>query len=260
MAATCRNDTGQSSMRVRFLGCGDAFGSGGRFNTCFHVSGARASFLLDCGASSLVAMRRFDVDPNGIETILVSHLHGDHFGGLPFFLLDAQLVSRRSRKLTIAGPPGLAERLHRAREVMFPGSTGIALRFPLEIVELPAGTPTTIDAISITAYPVRHCSGAPSFALRVEAEECTIAYSGDTEWVDCLFEAARGADLFICEAYFYDKRVKYHLDYATLAGKLAEIGARHIILTHLSAELLGRRAELAVASAEDGMVVDLAPC
>jgi ribonuclease BN (tRNA processing enzyme) len=244
-------------MKLRFLGCGDAFGSGGRFNTCFHVSGERASFLVDCGASSLIAMRRFGVDPNGIETILVSHLHGDHFGGLPFFLLDAQLVSRRDRRLTIAGPPGLAERLDQAREVFFPGSTGIALRFPLEIVELAAGAPRAIGAISVTAYPVHHYSGAPSFALRVEAEGCAVAYSGDTEWVDSLVAAARGADLFVCEAYFYDKRVKYHLDYATLAGKLAGLGARRVILTHLSAELLGRCAQLAVETAEDGMVVDL---
>ena len=244
-------------MKIRFLGCGDAFGSGGRFNTCFHVSGKRSNLLIDCGASSLIAMRRFDVDPNGIEAILVSHLHGDHFGGLPFFLLDAHLVSRRTGKLTIAGPPGLAERLHQAREVLFPGSAGIALRFPLDIIELTAGRPTAIAAVAVTAYPVSHYSGAPSYALRVETEGFAIAYSGDTEWVDSLLAAARGADLFVCEAYFYDKRVKYHLDYATLAGKFAELGARRIILTHLSAELLGRRSELAVETAEDGMVIDL---
>ena len=46
-------------MRVQVLGCGDAFGSGGRFNTCFHVSVPEATFLVDCGASALIAMRRF---------------------------------------------------------------------------------------------------------------------------------------------------------------------------------------------------------
>jgi ribonuclease BN (tRNA processing enzyme) len=79
-------------MRLRVLGCGDAFGSGGRFHTCFHVS---ASVLLDCGASSLIAVRRFGVDPNSVQTVLISHLHGDHFGGLLFLLLDAQFVSKR---------------------------------------------------------------------------------------------------------------------------------------------------------------------
>jgi ribonuclease BN (tRNA processing enzyme) len=78
-------------MLLQALGCGDAFGSGGRFHTCFHVSARVVSFLVDCGASALIAMRRFGVDPNTIRTVLISHLHGDHFGGLPFLLLDAQL-------------------------------------------------------------------------------------------------------------------------------------------------------------------------
>ena len=69
-------------MRLQVLGCGDAFGSGGRFHTCFHVSAESVSFLVDCGASSLIAMRRCGVDPNTIQTVLISHLHGDHFGGI----------------------------------------------------------------------------------------------------------------------------------------------------------------------------------
>jgi ribonuclease BN (tRNA processing enzyme) len=112
-------------MRIQFLGSGDAFGSGGRFNTCILVEAAAGVFLIDCGASSLIAMRRFRVVPNRIGTIFISHLHGDHFGGLPFFILDAQLVSRRVEPLTIAGPPGLRQRLAEAMEAFFPGSSRV---------------------------------------------------------------------------------------------------------------------------------------
>ena len=59
----------------------------------------------------MVAIRKWEVEPNAISTVLVSHLHGDHFAGLPFFLLDAQLVSRRTAPLLLAGPPGFRERL-----------------------------------------------------------------------------------------------------------------------------------------------------
>ena len=59
----------------------------------------------------MIAIRKFDIDPNAIRAVLITHLHGDHFGGLPFFILDAQLVSRRTAPLTIAGPPGLRDRL-----------------------------------------------------------------------------------------------------------------------------------------------------
>jgi ribonuclease BN (tRNA processing enzyme) len=97
----------EGAMRLQFIGCGDAFGSGGRFNTCFHVHGAAENFLIDCGASSLVAIKRLGIDRNAIDLVLLTHFHLDHFGGVPFFVLDAQLVAKRTRPLTIAGPPGL---------------------------------------------------------------------------------------------------------------------------------------------------------
>jgi ribonuclease BN (tRNA processing enzyme) len=193
-------------MRVQFLGCGDAFGSGGRFNTCFHVTAADTAFLIDCGASSMIAMRKFGVDPNGIASIFITHLHGDHFAGIPFFILDAQLVSRRQAPLTIAGPPGLTERLRITMEALFPGATGIERKFPVEIVELAPEERREIGGVTVTPYPVRHACGAPPYALRLESGGKVVAYTGDTEWTETLIPAAREADLFIAEAYFHDKK------------------------------------------------------
>jgi ribonuclease BN (tRNA processing enzyme) len=244
-------------VRLQFLGSGDAFGSGGRFNTCFHLERrAHGHVLIDCGASSMVAIRKWQVDPNAISTVLVSHLHGDHFAGLPFLLLDAQLVSRRSAPLLLAGPPGLAERLDVVMEAMFAGSTRVARRFATEIRELELHRPAALNGLVVTPYLMKHYSGAPSYALRVECEGKVLTYSGDTEWVEELIPAARGADLFVCEAYFFDKVMKYHIDYASLLRHLPEIGARRTIVTHMSAELLARRHEMALEAAHDGLVVE----
>jgi len=244
-------------MKLQFLGSGDAFGSGGRFNTCFHLERAvHGNVLVDCGASSMVAIRKWGVEPNGISTVLVSHLHGDHFGGLPFFLLDAQLVSRRTAPLVLAGPPGFRERLMTIMEAMFAGSTKVERRFALEIRELELHARVELNGLAVTPYLMKHYSGAPSYALRIETEGKVLTYSGDTEWVDELIPAGRGADLFICEAYFFDKVMKYHIDYTTLSRRLPEIGARRTIVTHMSAELLGRRGEIALEAAHDGMVVE----
>jgi ribonuclease BN (tRNA processing enzyme) len=244
-------------MRLRVLGCGDAFGSGGRFNTCFHVSAGQTSFLLDCGASSLIAMRRFGVDPNAIRTVVLSHLHGDHFGGLPFLLLDAHLVSNRRDPLTIAGPPTLISRLHALREVMFPGSAEIELKFHLELLELDPETPVRVNEVEVTPFPVRHPSGAPSFALRCELQGKTLCYSGDTEWVEVLAEAARNADLFIAEAYTLERTVPFHTSWTVLRKHLPEIGAKQVLLTHMSNDMLGDAELDGAIRAHDGMVLDV---
>jgi ribonuclease BN (tRNA processing enzyme) len=242
-------------MDLQFLGSGDAFGSGGRFNTCFHVRDRRGAFLIDCGASSMIAIRKFGIDPNAIRAVLITHLHGDHFGGLPFFILDAQLVSRRAAPFTIAGPPGLRDRLTAAMEAFFPGSTTVERRFIIEVRELEPGAVYDVEGIAVRPFLVKHPCGAPPFALRLEVDGKILCYSGDTEWVEGLREAAAGADLLIAESYFFDKQVKFHLDYATLAGHLPELGAKRVVLTHMNPGMLARVAETGCEAAEDGMVL-----
>jgi ribonuclease BN (tRNA processing enzyme) len=242
---------------VTFLGCGDAFGSGGRFQTCIHLHADAGCFLVDCGASSLVAMKQRGLDPALVEAILITHLHGDHFGGLPFFLLDAQFVTRRTRPLIVAGPPGLAARVRAAQEVFFPGSPATAWRFGLEFVELPLGRETTVGSLTVQPYVVEHASGAPAYALRVRCGGKVLAYSGDTGWTDTLLEAARDADLFVCEAYTFDKPIKHHLDYRTLMERRADLGCRRLVVTHLSDDMLGRLTDLDVEAATDGLVITI---
>ena len=244
-------------MQLRFIGCGDALGSGGRANTCFQVTGESINFLIDCGASSLPAMKRLNVARDDIDLILITHFHGDHFGGLPFFLLDAQFA-RRTRPLVIAGPQGIETRLAQLMEALFEHSSKTKQRFDLSVVALNPGESRTFGAIKVTPYPVVHGeSGGPFLAYRVEAGGRIISYSADTEWTDTLISAARGADLFIAEAYYYDKIVKNHLSLKTLEAHLPEINARRVILTHMSDDMLGRLGQLPHMTASDGMVVEL---
>ena len=244
-------------MQLQFIGCGDALGSGGRANTCFHVTGASVNFLIDCGASSLPALKRFDVVRDSVDLILITHFHGDHFGGLPFFLLDAQFT-RRTRPLVIAGPQGIETRLAQLMEAMFEHSSKTKQRFDLAVVALNPEESRRFGAVEVTPYPVVHGeSGGPFLAYRIEAEGRIIAYSADTEWTDMLIPAAREADLFIAEAYYYDKIVKNHLSLKTLEAHLPEINARRLILTHMSDDMLGRLDKLPYSAASDGLVVEL---
>ena len=164
-------------MQFRFVGCGDAFGSGGRYNTCFHVAGERANFLIDCGASSLPALKRQGVDREAIDLVLITHFHGDHFGGLPFLLLDAQFT-RRTRPLVIAGPEGIEARLKQAMEAMFENSSTTKQRFDLDVVALRPDATYGLGAVNVTPFSVLHGeSGGPFLAYRVECEGRIIAYT-----------------------------------------------------------------------------------
>jgi ribonuclease BN (tRNA processing enzyme) len=247
-------------MKLTIVGCGDAFGSGGRLNTCYHVASNGRAMLLDCGASAMIGLDRLDLDPNAVDTIVISHLHGDHFAGLVFFLLHAQHVARRTAPLAIIGPPGIEARLHVASEALFAGSMAAPRRHALTFQEITAGAPMRLDAWSVEVWPVSHPSGAPSQAVRLTDGRRILAFSGDTEWTESLIACADGADLFICECYGFDRDVRFHLNWQTLSAHLPELRARRVLLTHMGHPMLAARDRVRdprVLLAEDGLVLDV---
>ena len=243
-------------VRVRFLGSGDAFASGGRFQACVHLDGGTESLLIDCGATSLVALKRAGIDPASIGWVALSHLHGDHFAGLPWLILDGQFAVR-TKPLVTAGPIGTRERVERTFEALYPGATGAERAFATSFLEFAERTPCQLGPALITPFAVRHGSGAPAYALRVEYAGKVIAYSGDTEWTDSLLDVAEGADLFVCECNFFDKQVPGHLDYRTLAEKRSHLGCERIVITHMSEEMLAHLDDAELDAAADGAVITL---
>src|SRR5438046_2834114 len=139
------------TLSVRFVGSGDSFGSGGRFQTCILVDGPRSRFAMDFGTSSLIPLAQPGIQPN------------------------------------------------------------------------------TSDAISCTR---------------------------DGEWTEDLAKIGRDADLLIAECYYYAKPVKWHLNYPALTEHMKDFGAKRVILTHMSREMLAHVDDVPAECARDGMVVE----
>jgi ribonuclease BN (tRNA processing enzyme) len=247
-------------MKLTVVGCGDAFGSGGRLQTSYHVETGEARFLIDCGATALIGLTRLGIDPNSIPIIFITHLHGDHYAGLVWWLIHAQHVAKRTVPLSVTGPVGIEARFKAAAEALFPGSTGVQRRYELKFLEYAPETPLDVGPVRVTPYEVKHFSGAPPYALRLETGGKVLSFTGDTEWVDNLVPAGKGADLYIMECYQFDGEPKFHTSWKTIEANLDRIGAKRVMLTHMAEGMLARRGEIRdprIVLAEDGLVLDV---
>lgn len=245
-------------MKITIHGSGDAFGSGGRFNTCLQIEAGDAKLLLDCGSSSMVALNRAGVVRNQLSALLFTHFHGDHFGGLAAFLLEAQFLSRRREPLTIAGPEGVEHRARHALETDFPGASSNRWRFPITYVEVTPETPAELDGIAVEAFAMVHDERAgPCQGYRLSHGGKTFAYSGDSAWTDALIPLAAGADALLVECYTFDRVLANHLDYRSLAAHRDALDTPRIILTHMGPDMLAHGEPLPETRAHDGMVLHL---
>lgn len=247
-------------MKLTVVGSGDAFGSGGRFMSAYLIDTDEGSVLLDCGATATVALARAGRDPNTIATIVISHLHGDHYAGLIWIYVQALYAVKRTVPLDVYGPPGIEQRFIATAELLFPGCTKVERKFKLSFHEIQAGKPVAVGPLRALALEVEHPSGAPSYGLRLSRGGCTVSFTGDTRWVDALVPLGQDADLYIMECYQFEKPTYYHIGWVDIAANLERIGAKRVMLTHMSASMLARRNDVhdpRVLIAEDGLIIDV---
>jgi len=244
-------------MRVTVLGSGDAFGSGGRFHSAYLAEVEGATFLLDCGPSILQSAKRASWDLEKLDAVLLTHLHGDHFGGVPFLFMEYRYETPRTRPLVIYGPEGTERRVQRLFTALYERTAAEPLPFPVVYHELEPGQTVILGTASVTAVGVHHVPELTAFGYRVEAGGRTFLYSGDTAWTDELAEHARGVDLFVCECSTFETRLDIHVSYPEIAARARELGCRRLVLSHLGSEPLRRLGEVSLECARDGMTLDL---
>lgn len=243
-------------MQIKFLGSGDAFCNGNRYQTCFLLTIPQYKLLIDCGATTLHALKTHGISTKSIDALVITHFHGDHFGGIPFLLLDAHYFAKRTAPLTIMGPPGIEERVISLCGINYSGIDFKNFSFPLIFVEF-KDTKIPLGPLEITSQPVIHVAEVLPHGIRIQYQQKVLAFSGDTGWTDRLLSLARDADLFICECNFFRTLLPSHLNYQTILSKVPDFKCKRIVLNHLGPEMLENLTLCHLECAYDGMIIDI---
>jgi ribonuclease BN (tRNA processing enzyme) len=242
---------------VVFVGTSDAFGAGGRRQSAIVMRGDRGTALLDCGVTTNTGLCALGIERDEIDSIVVSHFHGDHFGGIPLLLLAALYEDRRRRPLHIAGPPETEARVRALARAMGHSIESHDWSFPLHFTEVIPGREHAVGPARIVPFETRHQVEANPHGYRVDLGSEIVAYSGDTGWFDALPGHVAGAALFICECTLHRERLDFHLSLEQILLRREHFDCGRLILTHLGAEMSRRRREVPVETADDGLALKL---
>ena len=244
---------------VTLLGTGDAFASYGRSQSGYLIDAPGGRILMEAGPGLMQALKGRGVSTDSFDLLLISHLHGDHYGGLPFLILDYMWETRRKKALTIAGPPKLEERTWLLMRTMFPHFELDKVKHKLKFIVLEPGHSTKLGKFKVSAIRSPHTKPDISLSLRVDGGGKSVVFSGDSGWNDELVKFSDGADLFLCECTYYESvHLKFHLNYPQLAANRDKFNVRRMVLTHLGREVLSRREdEIALEMGYDGMKVEI---
>jgi ribonuclease BN (tRNA processing enzyme) len=254
-----------STPRIHFLGTGTAFNHDGRGSASLLVEPAAGpSFLVDAGPTLTCAMARLQIDPSPIGRLFVTHLHGDHVAGWPFLLLHFVFLARRTEPFDVHGPHGTRECLETLARVCY-AELMQHRKFDIRYHELDVVEADRLDAgsgLRFDVRPMRHHSSSLGFRFRLarEDDELTIAVSGDAAWCNNLERLAADTDLTILECTSVEPGEGEHLALEQIRDRVDALGARRLVLVHLTDEVAQRLAVDPIArvtAAYDGMLLPL---
>lgn len=211
------------ALGLTVLGCATPYP--GVDNPCsgYLAGGGGTRIWMDAGTGTLGPLQRH-ARLDELDAIWISHLHADHSADLLTAYYGALYADINLRApIPLYGPPGIADRL---AGFLTNGPTRSPIESAFAITELYDGHEATIGTLHLTTRAVEH--GIPAFAVRIESEERSLVYSGDTAPCAALSELADGCDVLLCEA---DGTEDGHHT-PEQAGETAA-GAARLIVTHV---------------------------
>lgn len=250
--------SGGKPFTVTVLGSGDAFASGGRAQAGYLLDYGGKRVLLDAGPGILSELKKNRIAPDSIDAVIISHLHGDHFAGLPFLFLEYLYESPRKRPLVIAGPPNLEERSWKLMRTMYANFHLQSIQSKIKWVVLRPGRTVRIAGARLSTIRSPHTKPDLSLSAKIVFDGRTLVFSGDSGWNEELVSFSKDADLMLCECtYFESSQLRMHINYPELKANLARLKVGRVVLTHLGREVLNHESEIEVEMGFDGMKIEL---
>lgn len=234
-------------MDLLVLGSSDAFNGAGRCHAAYVLQdGDLPPLAIDFGATTLFAMRRAGIIGPQLGAVLITHLHGDHFGGVPFLMLDGMYHDVRTAPLELVGPVGLGARLDALFAALYSDVHAHKRPFATHVVELAPGSSHDVLGYQVETFAASHMDPPDlPLCLRVTGPSGkVVAFSGDTEACPGFFDAARGADLLVAECTGLRPPCGRHLSWTDWQQMLTQAEAKRILLSHLSREVRDESAHL----------------
>ncbi len=173
--------------------------AGGALHTCYLLEHGKGRLMLESGSSVLASMKRKGLATDLPDAVLVSHYHGDHFGGIPYLYLEYTFVNERERPLQVVGPPGVEEKVRNLYGALYGSIRERELPFPVEYLEIEPGQSRELAGFSCEAFQVPHNAEPYSLGYRIESPEGSMLFSGDSAWTDDFVSKSRGTEIILCE-------------------------------------------------------------
>ena len=246
------------SVKITFLGTGDASNSGGRAQQAILLTTPDLTLLVDCGANTLQRLQQMQINPNEIDAVLFTHFHADHFLGTVHLDLSLIFDFPRKRNLLYLGPVGLKQRCEQLFSLSYPRLYPND-NFVREMVEYEPNQKYVVldNRAIIETFPMEH---APeSLGYRIFLNGKYIAITGDTQWHDGIIDLAKNSDCLICECFHYKKpqpRIG-HCSYEEISENSDRIDTKKIILLHAHREVLAHKDNIDFTIANDGEVIEI---
>ena len=208
-------------MKITLLGTGDAFSSDGRASTSILIDGS-VKILLDCSPQAIHSLRKIDYAINNLEYVFITHLHGDHAGGLPLLVLN--LMHKEQGEIYVSGPEGLEDFINSTYSKFY----GIGdWKSVVKIKDLSDKFPFEFEYME-----GKHSIKDYIYKIKIDGKE--IVYTGDTSRVD-LSKFAEGVDYLFHEAadLNQDRAQKYGHTTPFQAAEVAkEANVKNLVLVH----------------------------